>query len=221
MRNSSQRLLSACCSVLLLAVVALLTCAPVRADDLPFAQQVDLTPLDRVAVFSDGRLKSFSSFANQQMQFVTGPRKIGGQGSDFTYFDLLFRGNAYEDADVIYVKNREVRARISEAALRADPALTERLRAFEASGLVSQKILNLPPVRTELQAMEGDLIRTAKEMDSIKGALSVKDPSFLLGSLRVIPPADGSLDKPWVSIGDIMLLGADPPRCPPPRATDQ
>ena len=214
MRNSSQRLLSACCSVLLLAVVALVTCAPAHADDLPFAQQVDLTPLDRVAVFSEGRLKSFSSFANQQMQFVTGPRKIGGQGSDFTYFDLLFRGNAYEDADVIYVKNREVRARISEAALRADPALTERLRAFEASGLVSQKILNLPPVRTELQAMEGDLIRTAKEMDSIKGALSVKDPSFLLGSLRVIPPADGSLDKPWVSIGDIMLLGADPATLP-------
>jgi cytochrome c-type biogenesis protein CcsB len=51
-------------------------------------------------------------------------------------------------------------------------------------------------------------------MDSIKGALAVKDASFLLGSLRVIPPGDGSLDKPWTSIGDIMLLGADPASLP-------
>ena len=214
MRDSSQRLSLVFRSVVLFAVVAFLGCLPARAEESSFAQQVDLTPLDRVAVFSDGRLKSFGSYANQQMQFVTGPRKIGGQGSDFTYFDLLFRAGAYDDADVIYVKNREVRARIAESALRADPAMAERMRAFEASGLVSEKVLNLPPVRKELQAMEGDLIRTAKEMDSIKGALAVKDASFLLGSLRVIPPGDGSLDKPWTSIGDIMLLGADPASLP-------
>lgn len=189
--------------------------APAGGESRPFHEQVDLRPLDRVAVFTEGRLKSFASFANTQMQFVTGPRKVAGQGSDFTYLDLMIRPGAYADADLIFVKNKEVRARIAQAAQRDDASLTERLKAFEKSGLASEKVLQLPSVRAELQAMEGDLIRTAKEMDAMKGALSVKEPQFLLSSLRLIPPADGAADKPWASIADIMLLGADPATLPP------
>jgi cytochrome c-type biogenesis protein CcsB len=207
--------------LLLAAALAIFVAAPARAEEVPFHKQVDLTPLDAVAVFTDGRLKSFGSYANTQMQFISGPRTVAGQSPDFTYFDLLFRPDAYAKADVIYVKNREVRARIVQAAgadaqFRAsEPDWEQHLRAFESTGLVSEQVLQIPGVRTELQAMEGDLIRTAKDMDMIKGALSVKDPAFLLGSLRVIPPADGSFDKPWASIGDIMLLGADPSSLPP------
>ena len=207
--------------LLLAAALAIFVAAPARAEDVPFHKQVDLTPLDKVAVFTDGRLKSFGSYANTQMQFISGPRKVAGQSPDFTYFDLLFRPDAYAKADVIYVKNREVRARIVQAAgadaqfPASEPDWEQHLRAFESTGLVSEQVLQIPGVRTELQAMEGDLIRTAKDMDMIKGALSVKDPAFLLGSLRVIPPADGSFDKPWASIGDIMLLGADPASLPP------
>lgn len=207
--------------LLLAAALAIFVAAPARAEDVPFHKQVDLTPLDKVAVFTDGRLKSFGSYANTQMQFISGPRKVAGQSPDFTYFDLLFRPDAYAKADVIYVKNREVRARIVQAAgadaqfRAAESDWEQHLRAFESTGLVSEQVLQIPGVRTELQAMEGDLIRTAKDMDMIKGALSVKDPAFLLGSLRVIPPADGSFDRPWASIGDIMLLGADPASLPP------
>lgn len=210
---------------ILLATVVSLAClargasaqatAPAGGESRPFHEQVDLRPLDRVAVFTEGRLKSFASFANTQMQFVTGPRKVAGQGSDFTYLDLMIRPGAYADADLIFVKNKEVRARIAQAAQRDDASLTERLKAFEKSGLASEKVLQLPSVRAELQAMEGDLIRTAKEMDAMKGALSVKEPQFLLSSLRLIPPADGAADKPWASIADIMLLGADPATLPP------
>jgi cytochrome c-type biogenesis protein CcsB len=62
--------------------------------------------------------------------------------------------------------------------------------------------------------MEGDLIRTEKEVRAIRGALSVKEPAYLLGALRVLPPGDASPDRPWNSIGDIMLLGADPETLP-------
>ena len=188
--------------------------AAAQAPAPAFHEQVDLRPLDGVAVFSEGRLKSFASFANTQMQFVTGPRRIDGQGSDFTYLDLMIRPKAYEEADIVYVKNKEVRARIAQAALAADPALAEGMKAFEKSGLVSQPVLKMEPVRQQLLAMEKDLIRTAKEMDAMKGALSVLDPQFLLSSLRMIPPGDGSADRPWASIGDIMLLGADPAQLP-------
>ena len=203
----------------LLAVLACLwpASAGARAGesaDRPFHELVDLRPLDRVAVFTEGRLKSFASFANAQMQFVSGPRRIAGQGPDFTYLDLMIVPAAYEDADVIFVKNKEVRARIAQAALRDDPSLELRMQAFVASGLVSERVLSLPSVRPELQAMQGDLIRTAKEMDAIKGALSVKDPQYLLQSLRLVPPGDGSADKPWSSVADVMLLGMDPATLP-------
>jgi cytochrome c-type biogenesis protein CcsB len=200
-----------------LVVLALACSAAARAQPAatrPFHELVDLRPLDSVAVFTEGRLKSFGSFANTQMQFVTGPRRVQGQASDFTYLDLMFRPQAYADAAVLFVKNKQVRARIADAVRRADPSRGGEMAAFESSGLVSEAALMLPGVGAELRAMEADLIRTAKEMDSLKGALSVKDPAFLLSSLRVIPPGDASPDRPWASIGDIMLLGADPSTLP-------
>jgi len=181
----------------------------------PFHERVDLRPLDSVAVFTEGRLKSFGSHASAQMQFVTGPRRIGGQSADFTYLDLLFRPEAYAKADFIYVKNKEVRARIADAARRSAPDSAAALAALERTGLVSEEVLQLPAVTAELRAMEQDLIRTAKDMDALKGALAVKEPANLLAALRVIPPADGAMDKPWSSIGDVMLLGADPVTVPP------
>ena len=180
----------------------------------PFHEQVDLRPLDAVAVFTDGRLKSFGSFASAQMQFVTGPRKVQGQPADFTYLDLLFRPEAYRDADLVYVKNKEVRARIADAVRRSDPSRAAAVAALESSGLVAESVLAMPAVVSELKAMEGDLIRTEKDVRAIRGALSVKEPSYLLGTLRVLPPGDASPDRPWNSIGDIMLLGADPASLP-------
>lgn len=182
----------------------------------PLHRLVDLTPLGKVAVHTEGRLKSFGSFANTQMQFVTGPRSIAGQSDDFTYLDMLFRPEAYRDADVIYIKNREVRADIAQALLSQPavvaqvPGLAERMSTFESTGLISEQLLARPELRPTLQKLEGDLVRTAKQMDALRGALAVKQPEQLLAFLRVIPPADGSPDKPWAGIGDIMLLGANP-----------
>ena len=147
----------------LLAAVFLLAAVPAGAApqgapaEAPFHERVDLRPLDGVAVFTEGRLKSFASFANTQMQFVSGPRRIAGQGPDFTYLDLMMVPSAYADADILFVKNKEVRARIAQAALQADPSLGERMKAFERTGLVSERVLGLPTVRPALQAMEGDL----------------------------------------------------------------
>lgn len=69
-----------------------------------FVERVDLKPLGTIAVQSDGRLKSLSSFAQEMMAFVSGPREINGQDPLFTYLDMLFRPDVYRDADVIYVK---------------------------------------------------------------------------------------------------------------------
>ncbi len=193
-----------------------------------FASQVDLRPLGSVAVHTDGRLKSFASFAAGQMQFVSGPKRIAGQTPEFTYLDMLLRPELYLDADVIYVKNREVRARIADAWRQAaaddasrgtaepgfDPATVDRvMKGFEASGLLSERYLwdaaasqwrrqILAPMRI----MEQDLVRTAKQINAIRGALVVKQSSRLLEDLRVLPPGGGVADKPWRTIGAIQLL---------------
>lgn len=207
-----------------------------RASSTPaeksFAEQVDLRPLGSIAVHAEGRLKSYGSFANTIMNVVSGPRQIGGQTTAFTYLDMLLRPEAYSDADVIYVKNREVRGRIAEvwrsAASEAQitgrtisgislESVPERMEAFERTGLISENFLLEPGSRqwrrelaNLMRALEGDLIRSAKQVDAITAALSVRDPATLLTLLRVLPPGGGRTDAPWVSIGEIQLLpGSD------------
>lgn len=223
------------------AGVALLACAvlagvrdasaqaPVARETAPsFAEQVDLRPLGSIAVHSEGRLKSFGSFANTMMNVVSGPRSVAGQSSAFTYLDMLFRPDAYADADVIFVKNREVRVRIADAwrsvareaqLIGRAPSgikveeINDRMAGFEKSGLISEQFLLEPGSRqwrrelaSLMRELEGDLIRSAKQVDQIQAALSVRNPSNLLAMLRVLPPGGGVTDAPWRTIGEIQLL---------------
>ena len=68
-----------------------------------FAQQVDLTPLKSIAVYDEGMLKSFDSFASSMMQHISGPHAINGHTDAFAYLDIMLRPQVYEDVDVIFV----------------------------------------------------------------------------------------------------------------------
>ena len=171
------------------------------------ASAIDLKTLGTIAVQNDGRIKSLSSFANEMVGFVAGPRAIAGQDPLFTYFDMLFRPDAYRDADVIYVKGDGPRKRIIETVLRSDnsPETQERMKAFEEYGLISETTIVKPEVIALLREMRKDLIRTAKVVDAIDSALGVKDPRFLLTQLRIVPRGDGDLQKPWHGIEELMF----------------
>ncbi|MDA0802859.1 MAG: cytochrome c biogenesis protein CcsA [Planctomycetota bacterium] len=183
---------------------------PQRTPTAPFVEQVDLTPLGAVAVHTDGRLKSFGSFAHQMMAFVSGPRRIAGQSPEFTYLDLMIRSSAYDDADIIFVKGKPNRGQIAEALLDEDPSLAKRMDTFLSSGLISPTLLKRPAAARVLQHMSGDVIRTAKVVDQIEQALAVRDPQFLLRRLRVVPPGGVDPAAPWHGISDVMLLAIDP-----------
>ena len=68
----------------LICCVALAAAAPsvaMAADADPgerdaLVERVDLEPLGRLAVYSDGRVKSYDSFARSMMSFVSGPRSL-------------------------------------------------------------------------------------------------------------------------------------------------
>lgn len=200
---------------ILLAMFVVISCGATvvhaRQEAAPlFHEQVELDPIGGLAVHVQGRIKSLGSHANAMMNAVSGPKSIAGQSATFTYLDMLFRPEAYEDADCIYVKNKLVRNTIADVVSAKDPQLAERMDTFRDSGLVSPVILDRPEVATLLNRMESDLIRTAKQTDAIKSARAVMSPGFLLDRLRVIPPAPGTENEKWHGLSQIMFLPMDP-----------
>lgn len=175
-----------------------------------FAQQVRLNPLSETAVQADGRLRSFESHAKTYMGYVSGRHAINEQSNSFTYLDLIFRPGIYHELDIIYVKNKNVRAQILDA-LHGDLSLDgARREAILKRGLISRALLAQPPVMSLLQKLGQDLIRTARSVDAIQSALTVSDSRFLLDKLQMVAPPGGERDKPWFSISDLVSAAGVP-----------
>lgn len=191
---------------------------PAAPQPSAFARAVDLSPLDRVAAYDDGRLKSYESFAGSMMQFVSGPHNINGNPDGFSYLDLMLRPDRYQGTPVIYVKSKPLRGKIVAALRRSmDEALPLQLAhqaqthglsrqdlaaseqeirdrfdqqtaAFVKTGLIPEEMLLDGAVTEMLAVMERDLIRTAKAVRQVQSGLNVKHPEVLRGSLKLVPP---------------------------------
>ncbi|NBX25733.1 MAG: hypothetical protein EBQ99_06745, partial [Planctomycetes bacterium] len=198
------------------------------ADSTPsdrFRTQLDLRPLEESAVMSEGRVKSLGSFAFGYLQSITGGRVVAGdapgvrQSPTFTLLDMALRPQAYADADVIQVKNREVRLRLAEAIRAADPGLAEWSRGFERHGMVARSLVWSdaqgswrPEVAPLMRQLEGDLIRTAKQSDQIRGAAQLMQPDQIRARLRLVPgdqaqwrtldDASGPVHEAWLRLAD-------------------
>ena len=160
-------------------------------------EQVDLAPLDKVAVWQDGRLKSFQSFARSLMQHVTGPRLVNGQSEVFTCLDIAFRPGAYEDVPVIYVKKKLVRSAIINAAMENGAITPGEVKAFMETGLVRPSLLRVPAVTRQLDVMRTDVLRFARPVDEITTAMSLLEPGVIRRQLFIVPPMTASFDDPW------------------------
>jgi cytochrome c-type biogenesis protein CcsB len=205
--------------------------APAGGDRAAFAAQVNLVALGTIAVQQDGRVKTFDSFARETMALVSGGRPFQGQPPTLTYLDLMLRPEAYEDAEIVFVKSKVIRGQIADVLHRSmqarldeiragDPAMAQRLAADEASviadlegrldrfvetGLISQPMLFDPAVRELLARLEADVIRSAKYVQAIQTAVTLRQPRFLRDSLRVVPPAGGGegFDRSWLTLESI------------------
>ncbi len=187
-------------------LLALAGCSRPKPDS-EFAQQVDLTAFGKLAVHHEGRLKSFDSFARSQMDFITGPRSFQGQSPGFTLLDLMFRPHAYVDADILFVKNKAMRAQMIRE-LEGSPAAGEagfaaRMRRFLDQGLISEGLLREPAVLDLLEGQRQDLMRTARLVEALESALFATSPDFLAGSLCALPPPGGDQQSPWLPLHDI------------------
>ncbi len=181
-------------------------------DQLPaqsFEEAVDLSPLDGMAVHTDGRIKSFGSHANAVMQFISGPREIAGQTPGFTYLDLMFRPDRYRglDAEIIYVKNKQVRDEIVRALAGSPvnvlPDFDERMARFFKTGLISEQFLIEASVQETLSRLQRDVLRTESSVNAISTAAFLKDSDQLRGRLAIVPPPGGGIDDPWLTMDGI------------------
>ena len=228
----TQRMLTVCMvtASLFLGLLLFITVRPAANRPTPpersqFAQQVDLSPLGSVAVYEQGRLKSFDSFTSSLMKLVSGPHPVAGHPDGFAYLDLMLRPTAYEDADVIYVKNKPMRgeiagvlfrsvaedlaaAQLGERASAARDVLERRLQGFTKTGLLSSRMLLDPRIQQLLDARAADLMRTAKSVQQIRTGMTVAHPQWLRDNLQIVPPPGGGLDDPWIAIDQFVLGGA-------------
>ncbi len=174
---------------------------PSMGEPSAFASAVDLGAWSRAAVHTEGRLKSFESFADQMTRYVSGPHSINGQSAAFTYFDLMLRPERYEQADVIFVKSKPLRGLLAQRLEgRMDGA---RVARFERTGLMSPEVLlGDAEVHGLLVRLSRDAMRTAKHVEQIETALHVRTPALLMDNLRVIPPVGGedASMRAWTSV---------------------
>ena len=173
------------------------------ADPTSFEDQVDMTPWsDRVAVFTEGRVKSFETFSRSYMPFIMGSRSFDGQSASFTFFDMLIMPQQYLDRDIIFVKNKGLRAAI---IAEVDTAVTsqEQMNHFMKRGLISREVLQQPAVLQQLGRLRQDVMRFASPIETIENAIGASDPRSLWGSLRIVPPKSGSWSEPWSTLDNV------------------
>ncbi|MGY8753875.1 MAG: hypothetical protein ACKVIO_08270, partial [Phycisphaerales bacterium] len=174
-----------------------------NASKLPtFEEQVDMTPWsNNVAVFTNGRVKSFETFARSFMPHIMGPRSFNNQSPTFTYFDMLIRPERYVGEAIIYVKHKGVRAAIIGVIDTSDPLVKESMDTFMETGLVSREVLQDPSVRSLFGRMRQDVRRFATPIETIDSGVGASDPRTLWVVLKVIPPKSGSFEDQWTTIG--------------------
>ncbi|MBC8200710.1 MAG: cytochrome c biogenesis protein CcsA [Planctomycetes bacterium] len=186
-------------SIFVLAV----TCSVFSQDATKFESQVDMKPWsDSVAVFTNGRVKSFETFARSFMPHIFGPRKFDSQESTFTYFDLLIRPERYFGEPIIFVKHKGLRAAIIGELNTQEQSVKERTDSFMKTGLVSRETLLLPEVRALLNNLRQDVRRFAVPVETIDSAIAASDPQNLWRVLKIVPPKSGSFNEEWTTMDD-------------------
>lgn len=184
-------------------VVRRSTSASGAGPEAEFARAVDLTPLDRSAVWHEGRFKSFDSFVTEILSSVSGRHRVFDQPADFTYLDMMFRPERYADAPVIYVKNKSMRAALADALVAQNAMTPDDRVEFIKKGLISDPLLAHPASEELLRRWSADVVRTAKHVNMVESARQLREPGVLTEILRMIPPPSARLDRPWLSIGEV------------------
>ena len=168
------------------------------------SMQIDIAPWsNQVAVFTEGRVKSYETFARSYMQYISGSKLIDRQPATFTFLDMMIRPEHYEGRPIIYVKNKNVRSIINDVLQSRNPSLADEMSLFMQKGLISKEHLQEPEVHAKLQSLRSDVMRFASPVEQIEVALNASNPRNMWANLQVVPPPSGQFDAPWFTMEHI------------------
>ncbi|MEE2912411.1 MAG: cytochrome c biogenesis protein CcsA [Planctomycetota bacterium] len=175
------------------------------AEPTSFKDQVDMSIWsETVAVYTEGRVKSFETFSRSYMPFIMGTKLIDNQSASFTFFDMMIMPQKYMGKDIVYVKNKNLRAAIIGEAIATTPELAEQRNLFMKRGLISREVLQQPAVLVVLAKLRQDVMRFSSPVERIESAIAASDPRSLWGSLRIVPPVSGKWEDPWTTLDTVV-----------------
>lgn len=190
-------------SPLSLVAVSMLWCAlaalprPAAADGIDFQASPELIALDRaidwrqaklMAVQHENRYKTFDSFARELLTQMTGSEHFPGLSPEASAFEWMFRGAAYADSKVIYIKDKGIRLNIT--AHMPQPRADEIRR----SGFITPTELHDPDVMQRFQEMS-TITRMAPAMS--RAALARGAALGMEQQFHIVPSPEGGPTDAW------------------------
>ena len=168
-----------------------------------FASQVDLAPLDHLAVQYQGRVKSFGSVADQVVAAIEGRGRYLDQDRRFTYLDLMLAPQRYQNAAIIGLGKEQMLAELVDRMQRAGLVTDAEAMATRDSGKLTPAMLQTEVAQVTITEWKRNLIKTARTAEEIEAAVSLMRPQVLASILRIAPPAGSDGGRQWVSIAEL------------------
>jgi len=205
------RLFGRAAGVVICVLLTVLSGSRVRAAD-DFESQVNLKDVRLMAVQSDQTLKTFDTFARDTLFQITGNKAVSlkGKSAPFVVLDMAFRPEAYENANILYIRNIPFRTDFEDLAM-IDSAEKERIKK---EGTVSLAFWLDPHVRDAMARIMSQATVKATAIRQIDGEASAlaqllgTNNSPPLANVAILPPLDAAdaNAKPWATPG--MLFNA-------------
>jgi cytochrome c-type biogenesis protein CcsB len=172
-----------------------------------FESHLDLAPLRIMSVMDQQTVKTFDSFARQTLERICGTSSYDGQDPVFTILDIANHPDIYQTANLIKIRNVPLRAIFRTLSSISD---VEKNRIIK-EGTVSLEFLNQADVKSLLQKTQGEDTRKGEAIGQMLQAyqlLQALCQSVVMGNELfypplIIPPAVGSSDLSWHTLGEV------------------
>lgn len=185
------------------AICLAMTPGEVRAANEPFSasqkaaeldKQIDWNAARLIAVQDDGRYKTLDSFARESLAAMFGKEHFPSLSPMASLMEWLFNSAAYEDAPVVFIKDRGVRIHLSA---HMSDASRQRIRQ---TGYMTPRELRDPIVGRRVSELE-PLAPMVSAMRRVRNAETV---AFALPQLlRMVPSPEGDAQALWHTIDEL------------------
>lgn len=163
------------------------------ADLRAIQDKIDVKTFGAMAVLDQPgwRYSTVDSWSRRVVHAIHGPKKFEGLDPVVAAMELMFNGAAYQDDNIIYVKDIGILKDITSYPVELSDA---EKRDIYKSGYVSYHFLTSPLVAQRIQELSGDTIK-AKAMGRLGEALSNYERIGVL--FTIVPNPKGDRETPW------------------------